>query len=61
MLVLSRFLREKVIIKTSQGDIVISVQEVHGPKVKLGFEAPKEVQIIRSELDVPGQEWTRKP
>ena len=47
MLVISRKPDEKVII----GDnIVVTVLEIKGNIVRLGFEAPREVGIVRSEL-----------
>ena len=47
MLVLSRFKDEKVMI----GDnITVTVVEVRGDKVRLGFEAPKDVPIHRQEV-----------
>jgi carbon storage regulator len=47
MLVLSRKLGEKIVIA---GDIVVTVVEVRGDRVKLAFEAPAAVPIHRSEL-----------
>ena len=47
MLVLSRKKKESIII----GDgIVLTVIEIRGDKVRLGFEAPKEVPIHRQEV-----------
>ena len=47
MLVLSRKVGERVVI----GDrIVVTVLEVKGRQVRLGFEAPPDVQIWRGEL-----------
>ena len=47
MLVLSRKLGEKIVI----GDnIVITVVEVRGDKVRLGIEAPSEVPVHRQEV-----------
>ena len=47
MLVLSRKIGERVVI----GDrIVVTVLEVKGRQVRLGFEAPPDVQIWRGEL-----------
>ena len=47
MLVLSRKLSESIII----GDNVrITVVGISGNQVRLGFEAPKEVQIYREEI-----------
>ncbi len=47
MLVLSRKKNESIII---DGNIVITVVEIRGDKVRLGIEAPKEVPIHRSEI-----------
>lgn len=51
MLVLSRFVNEKLIFDLGNGDkIEIMVTHVTGNKVKLGTTAPDYVAIIRSEL-----------
>ena len=47
MLVLARHENERIVIG---GDIVITVVEIRGDKVRLGIEAPKEVPILRQEL-----------
>lgn len=47
MLVLSRKLGEKVVIG---GNITITVVEVRGDKVRLGFLAPKDVTVNREEV-----------
>ncbi len=47
MLVLSRKKNESIIIGE---DIVITVIEVRGDKVRLGIQAPREVPIHRSEV-----------
>ena len=47
MLVLSRKKNESIIIRD---DIVITVVEVRGDKVRLGIEAPKEVPVHRREV-----------
>ena len=47
MLVLTRKRNESIVI----GDnIVITVVEIRGDKVRLGFEAPKEVAVHRREV-----------
>jgi carbon storage regulator len=47
MLILTRKLNEKILI----GDgIVVTVLELRGGKVKLGFSAPEGVKILREEL-----------
>lgn len=47
MLVLSRKKNESIVI---DGNIVITVVEVRGDKVRLGIEAPKEIPVHRSEV-----------
>ena len=47
MLVLTRKINESTLI----GDeVVITVVDVQGDKVRLGIEAPKEISIARSEI-----------
>jgi carbon storage regulator len=47
MLVLSRKMSESVVIK---GDIVVTVLEIRGDKVRLGITAPRTVPVFRQEL-----------
>ena len=47
MLVLSRKTNETIVIRD---DIVITVVEIRGDKVRLGIEAPKEVTVHRREV-----------
>lgn len=47
MLVLSRHKNETVVIN---GDIVVTVVEIRGDKVRLGIAAPKEVPVNRGEV-----------
>lgn len=47
MLVLSRFINEKIYIGD---DVVIQVVSVRGDKVKIGVEAPVDVPVMRAEL-----------
>jgi carbon storage regulator len=47
MLVLSRKKNESIIIDEN---IVITIVEIRGDKVRLGIEAPKEIPIHRSEV-----------
>lgn len=47
MLVLSRKVGERVFIGD---DIVVEIIEVQGNRIRLGIEAPRDVQIIREEL-----------
>jgi carbon storage regulator len=47
MLVLSRKKNESIVVNEN---IVITVVEIRGDKVRLGIEAPREVPIHRSEV-----------
>lgn len=47
MLVLSRKKNESIVIRD---DIVITVVDVRGDKVRLGIEAPREVTVHRREV-----------
>jgi carbon storage regulator len=47
MLVLSRKLNESIVI---DDNIVITVVEIRGDKVRLGIQAPREVPVHRSEV-----------
>ena len=57
MLALSRKKGEALIINN---DIEITVLEVKGEQVKLGFSAPKEVPIYRKEVYTQIQESTKE-
>lgn len=50
MLVLSRKLSQKIILNTSDGDIILVIVGITGNQIRLGLEAPKSVSIRRSEL-----------
>ncbi len=47
MLVLSRKRQESIRIRD---DIVVTVLSIQGNKVRLGIEAPKEIHVLRTEL-----------
>lgn len=47
MLVLTRKVGETIVIAD---DIVVTVLEIRGGQVRLGVEAPREVSILRSEV-----------
>ena len=47
MLVLSRKIDERIVIGEC---IVVTVLAVNGQQIRLGFEAPREVPIVREEL-----------
>lgn len=53
MLVLTRKAGEKIVL---DGNIILTVVEVNGNRVKLAFEAPQDVVILRGELVDRGQE-----
>lgn len=48
MLVLSR--HENEVIRIGE-DVVVSVQRISGNRVILGIEAPRDVKIVRGELE----------
>ncbi len=48
MLVLSRKKNESIVIND---DITIVIVEIRGDKVRLGIEAPKEMVVLRDELE----------
>lgn len=52
MLVLSRKLGERIVIAK---DIIVTIVGVYGKTVRLGVEAPREVNVLRTELTRPGQ------
>lgn len=47
MLVLSRKKNESIIINN---DIIVTVVQVQGDKVRLGIEAPKDIPVHRQEI-----------
>jgi carbon storage regulator len=53
MLVLSRKNNERILIGPS---IVLTVVRIEGSKVRLGIEAPPDVEIVREELLLPRSE-----
>lgn len=50
MLLLKRKPGQSVIIKVGKTKIVVIVNRIKGSDVQLGFEAPKEAKILRSEI-----------
>ena len=53
MLILTRRLGDSVVIKHPDGDIVITYLSQQGPlgtEIRMGFDAPKNVNIVRSEI-----------
>lgn len=53
MLVLSRKRNERIVVADN---IVITVLDVRGDRVRIGLEAPPEVPIVRSELATQNHE-----
>jgi len=51
MLVLTRRIGEEIIIRFGDHEVRVIPQESSGNQVRLSFDAPKEVQILREELD----------
>lgn len=52
MLVVSRKDGQGAVITTADGQrILVTVSDVAGNRVRLGIQAPKDVRILRSELD----------
>ena len=53
MLILTRRLGDSVVIKHPSGDIVVTYLSNQGPtgtEIRVGFDAPKDVNIVRSEI-----------
>jgi len=51
MLVLSRKVKEGLVIGEGTNKITVSVLKVEGSRVRLGIEAPKTTKILRSEIE----------
>ena len=62
MLVLTRKIGQQVVVA---GNIEVSVVEIKGNKVRLAFNAPDDVHILRKELcfeaDAPAPKRHRRP
>ena len=53
MLILTRRQGDSVVIEHPDGDIVVTYLSMQGPtgtEIRVGFDAPKSVSIIRSEI-----------
>ena len=50
MLVLTRREGESVILETSDGQIEVTIEQNRGQAIRLGFKAPKAVNILRKEV-----------
>lgn len=51
MLVLSRKKNERVVLNVNGVQIVVVVVRIDGDRTRIGFDAPKEVHIVRGELE----------
>jgi len=50
LLALTRKSGQSIILTTSDGDIAVYIQGVHGPQVSVAIDAPQDVGIWRNEL-----------
>ena len=53
MLILTRRLGDSVLLKYPGGEIIVTYLSQQGPtgsEIRVGFDAPKEVNIVRSEI-----------
>ena len=53
MLVLSRNVGEVVVLRDGEREIRVQLMNVRGGRVSIGFEADREVEIMREELLEP--------
>lgn len=58
MLVLSRKTGERIHIGE---DIVVEIRRIAGNRVTLALEAPRDVRILRGELQMPAREFREVP
>ncbi len=58
MLVIARKEGQRIVLGEN---IVLEVVEIRGNCVRLGFEAPREVPIVREELLPPDKQVSREP
>lgn len=59
MLVLSRKVGESISI--ADGIVIVKVVEIRGDKVRLGFEADREINIMRTELADSSDDESKEP
>ncbi len=53
MLILTRRIGDSVVVSHPSGDVVITYLSMQGPtgtEIRVGFDAPKDVNIVRSEI-----------
>ena len=58
MLILTRKIEEGI---TIDGQILVKILGVDGNKVRVGIAAPKEIEIMRSELTAPPKPANHQP
>jgi len=61
MLVLGRAEGDRIVINADGTRILLTVLEVHRGRIRLGFEAPANVSIMRAELVEDPPEQKGKP
>ena len=47
---LSRMAHERILIRIADMDVWVSVEKVAGDKVRLGVDAPPDIEILREEI-----------
>lgn len=57
MLVLSRKKGETVYVSVGGVEVEVCVVDIRGDKVRIGFEAPKDVTVLRSEVREEGGKY----
>lgn len=55
MLVLTRKAKQQIKIGEGDNAVVLTVVNVKGKAVKLGIHAPRDIRVIRAELDERGR------
>ena len=60
MLVVGRREGESIIIETTDGEIVVSLERLQGTQARIGIEAPEQVKVLREEL-IPAEGSTDLP
>ena len=60
MLVVGRREGETIIIQTTDGEIVVSLERLQGTQARIGIEAPEQVKVLREEL-IPAEGSTDLP
>lgn len=50
MLILTRRVNERIVIDTSDGQIVVAPLGVSGSQIKIGVDAPRNVAVNREEI-----------